>query len=315
MLRIGTLLVLLGGAGSIFALDPHKALTQFSMSVWTQHQGLPQDTIRAITQTGDGYLWLGTDEGLARFDGYEFSIFNRDRGDLPSNSITALAAGNEGSLWIGSRRGLTRYRDHRFLTYTRKEGLADDLVSALFVDHAGILWIVAGGNLSRFDGSNFTNFMRERDVPLRSVRAVTEDGDHNLFLSGDNSVVKMAGGKFVNVLDASTLKADFPQALQVDHAGNLWIIGVRGLIERLPNGAIKKYGAREGLSDSFGLNAIREDRGGTIWVGTDLGLARLEGTRFQARSQVDERAEVRCIFEDRGGQSLGRERPWTHPLS
>ena len=54
--------------------------------MWTQQQGLPQDTIRAITQTADGYLWLGTDEGLARFDGYEFVVFNRDHDNLPSNS-------------------------------------------------------------------------------------------------------------------------------------------------------------------------------------------------------------------------------------
>src|SRR5712672_1870607 len=103
MRRICTLLVLTGAVNSAVALDPHKALTQYSASIWTQQQGLPQDTIRAIAQTSDGYLWLGTDEGLARFDGYEFAIFSRDHGDLPSNSITALAAGNEGSLWIGSR--------------------------------------------------------------------------------------------------------------------------------------------------------------------------------------------------------------------
>src|SRR6202035_3444030 len=81
------------------ALNPGKSLTQYTRTVWTQEHGLPQDTIRAITQTSDGYLWLGTDEGLARFDGYEFIIFNKDRGDLPSNSITALAAGGDGVLW------------------------------------------------------------------------------------------------------------------------------------------------------------------------------------------------------------------------
>src|ERR1039457_1155947 len=301
MLRICALLVILGGVHSAVALDPHKALTQYSISIWTQQQGLPQDTIGAITQTSDGYLWLGTDEGLARFDGYEFTIFSRDHGDLPSNSVTALAAGRDGSLWIGSRSGITRYRDQRFRTYTRKEGLVDDLVSALFVDHAGILWIVAGGDLCRFDGSTFTNFIRERDLPLTSVRAVTEDSHHNIYVSGNNSVLKLDGGKFVDVFEPSALRADFPQAMQVDHAGNLWIIGVRGLIERLPNGAIKKYGAREGLPDSFGLNAIQEDRGGTVWVGTDRGLARLEGAEFRTRSGSDEHAGIRCIFEDREG--------------
>jgi signal transduction histidine kinase/ligand-binding sensor domain-containing protein len=301
MLRVCTLLVLLGTVYPAIALDPHKALTQYSSSVWTQQQGLPQDTIRSITQTSDGYLWLGTDEGLARFDGYQFTIFNRDNGDLPSNSVTALAAGHDGSLWIGSRSGVTRYYEHRFRTYTRKDGLADDLVSALLVDHAGVLWIVAGGNLSRFDGSTFRNFMRERDVPMNSIRAVTEDRDHNIYVSGNSSVVKLVGGKFLNVFEPSALRADFPQALQVDRNGVLWVVGIRGLIERLPNGAIKRYGAREGLSDSFGLNTVAQDRDGTIWVGTNRGIARLEGAQFRARQAPDEPSAVRCIFEDREG--------------
>jgi ligand-binding sensor domain-containing protein/two-component sensor histidine kinase len=303
MLRICALLAFLGAAREVCALDPHKALTQYSTSVWTQQQGLPQDTIRAITQTTDGYLWLGTDEGLARFDGYDFTIFNRDRGDLPSNSITVLAAGADGSLWIGQNSGLTRYRDRRFRTYTRKDGLPDDSISALFVDQSGILWIVAGGNLARFDGAAFTNFLRSRDIPLKSVRALTQDKAGNLLLAGNNAVVRMDGGKFILLTDPSSLAGDFPSALQVDHNGNLWILGVRGLIERLPDGRLRRYGSREGLSDSYGLNAIREDRGGTLWVGTDRGIARLEGSRFHTSSETAgaEHTAVRCLFEDREG--------------
>src|SRR5690242_17217645 len=141
-----------------FALDPRKSLTQYSRTVWTQEQGLPQDGVQAIAQTSDGYLWLGTDEGLARFDGYEFVNFSSHGDGLPSNSITALATGTDGSLWIGTRSGLTRYHENKFRTYTQKDGLPDDSVSALLVDHTGILWIVAGNNVSRFDGSRFTNF-------------------------------------------------------------------------------------------------------------------------------------------------------------
>ena len=89
---LSVVLTVLGclSARSGLALNRTKSLTQYTRTIWTQEQGLPQDTIRAIAQTTDGYLWLGTDEGLARFDGYEFVIFNKDHGDLPSNSITAL---------------------------------------------------------------------------------------------------------------------------------------------------------------------------------------------------------------------------------
>src|SRR6202035_2093717 len=147
MLRICALLVLLGGVHSAVALDPHKALTQYAISTWTQQHGLPQDTIRAITQTSDGYLWLGTDEGLARFDGYEFIIFNKDRGELPGNSITTLAAGRDGVLWIGTADGLTRYQNKHFHAYTTKDGLPDNGIAGLIEDHAGALWIVAGNYL------------------------------------------------------------------------------------------------------------------------------------------------------------------------
>src|SRR6476646_4124974 len=111
---------------SAFALNPAKSLTQYTRTVWTQEHGLPQDTIRAIAQTNDGYLWLGTDEGLARFDGYEFVVFNKDNRDLPSNSITALAAAPDGSLWIGTMGGLASYRGRHFRTYTTRDGLPDE---------------------------------------------------------------------------------------------------------------------------------------------------------------------------------------------
>ena len=80
---------------SAAALNPGKSLTQYSRLVWTQQDGLPQETIRAIAQTTDGYLWVGTDEGLARFDGYEFVVYDKTNGDLPGNSITALASAGD----------------------------------------------------------------------------------------------------------------------------------------------------------------------------------------------------------------------------
>jgi ligand-binding sensor domain-containing protein len=124
------------GSPALLGLDPRKALTQYTTAVWTQAQGLPQDTIRAITQTTDGYLWLGTDEGLARFDGYDFVTFTKSNGVIPGNSITALTASRDGSLWIATSHGITRYRDRQFRTYTTKDGLPDNVVSSMFEDHA-----------------------------------------------------------------------------------------------------------------------------------------------------------------------------------
>ena len=172
-------ILILGFARPATALDPHKSPTQYSRTVWTQEHGLPQDTIRAIAQTNDGYLWLGTDEGLARFDGYDFTNFNKSNSELPSNSITALAASSDGSLWIGTSNGLTQYRDRKFKTFTTKAGLPDDAITNLYTDHEGVLWIVAGIYLSRYQNGAFTNFAPGPNLPVTSVRWAREDANHD----------------------------------------------------------------------------------------------------------------------------------------
>ena len=103
------------------ALDPAKALTQFTHSVWVMEDGLPQNSIRAIAQTADGYLWLATQAGLVRFDGVRFTVFNTANTPLlTSSNILALLAARDGSLWIGTYGGgLTRLKDGTFTTATR----------------------------------------------------------------------------------------------------------------------------------------------------------------------------------------------------
>jgi signal transduction histidine kinase/ligand-binding sensor domain-containing protein len=292
---------LLAAGWNGYALNPAKALSQYSITVWSQQQGLPQDTIRAIAQTTDGFLWLGTDEGLARFDGYEFVAFGKDHGDLPSNSVNVLASGPDGALWIGTPNGLTRYAHGRFRTFTEKDGLPRNPVTALFVDHAGDLWIVAAGSLSRFDGSRFTNFFPERDIALRVVRGVWEDPSGILYVAGTSSVVRLENGKFRGIFEPSALANDFPGAVLKDHQGSLWILGYRGLIRQTPDGRISRYGAREGLTDPFELRDMKEDRDGNLWVATDSGLARLEGSRFHILADGTSQDGVRCVFEDRDG--------------
>src|SRR5215831_15106918 len=112
------------------ALDPSKSLTQYTRTVWTQAQGLPQDTVRAIAQTPDGYLWLGASEGLARFDGYEFTTYTQDRVQLPNSAISVLWVDRNVNLWIGTSSGLTLYSNGKFKTFTKEDGLPSGGVSS-----------------------------------------------------------------------------------------------------------------------------------------------------------------------------------------
>ncbi|HEX5431950.1 MAG TPA: two-component regulator propeller domain-containing protein [Bryobacteraceae bacterium] len=303
MRRIWASLLIAGAFSYVYGLDPHKALTQYSRTVWTQQQGLPQNSIRAIAQTPDGFLWLGTDEGLARFDGYEFFTFNKDNSGLPSNSITSLAASADGFLWIGTPKGLAVYDGKAFRTYTHRNGLADDSIGSLFSDHTGAVWVVAAGNLSRIENGRVINYRPEKDVPMEGVRGVTEDNARHILVAGWSAVARLRKGKFFPVIDASVLKDNLPLDIQTDHTGGIWIVGTRGLFQRSADGRTRTYRAREGLSDAFGISSVLEDRDGNIWVGTDKGLARLEGGRFRTRVEPGEqpRVSVNCLFEDREG--------------
>ena len=285
-----------------FALDPRKALTQYAQKVWTQEHGLPQDTIRTIAQTTDGYLWLGTDEGLARFDGYDFVVFDKDHNNLPGNSIAALAAGADGSLWIGTTNGLTRYRDRKFYTYTTKDGLPDDSIVDLAVDHAGTLWAVAGVDLARFDGARFQVFKAGKDIPVTTVQRVAEDRRHDLWVGGFGGVVKYSGSRFVPIIDAEALNSGNVTKIIRDSHDNLWIGSSQGLVLRSADGRIRKYDTRDGLPDIF-VRALQIDRDGNVWAGTNSGLARLRNNRFVTMSgpRGQDRDQVRSLFEDREG--------------
>jgi signal transduction histidine kinase/ligand-binding sensor domain-containing protein len=298
--------VLVAAAGLVFpraalALNPAKSLTQYTRTVWTQEHGLPQDTIRTIVQTTDGYLWLGTDEGLARFDGYEFVIFTKDKGDLPSNSITALAAAPDGGLWIGTTNGLTWHRGQQFHTYTVKDGLPDDGIAALLVDHGGALWIVAGIQLSRFQAGKFTNFSPGAQVPLDTVRSVAEDRGHNIWVAGYGGIVRREGERFVRVM-TGPFDTELVLVMMCDRDNNMWFAISKGLYVRSPAGKLRRYDTRDGLPDAF-VRSLWQDRDGNLWAGTNGGLSRLEKNRFVAPA-VDGSHDpdwVRSIYEDREG--------------
>jgi signal transduction histidine kinase/ligand-binding sensor domain-containing protein len=297
----GILAVLALGAllSPALALNPSRALSQYTRTVWTQEHGLPQDTVRAIAQTKDGYLWLGTDEGLAQFDGYDFVVFNKENGALPSNSVGALWAAQDGSLWIGTLGGLTRYRNGKFTTFTKKDGLSDPSINSITEDQSGAIWLVAGVYLNRFQDGKFTNYSPRQGLPIQALRTVYCGRDGSIYVAGFGGVVRLEGKQFVSVLGPL---GDIVIGLLQDRHGNLWVGGSFGLLTRSPSGELRRYTVQDGLPDNY-IRAVWEDRDGNLWAGTDGGLARLENGRFVSSPLgiTHEREWVRCIYEDTEG--------------
>src|SRR5438034_2134217 len=152
-------LLLLGGCGSALALDSRRELSQFSHEVWLTENGLPQNTVHSIAQTPDGYIWIGTEEGLARFDGVRFTVFDRQNTpELKSNYIRTLLADPKGVLWIGTAEGLVRLLDGKFTVFTTNEGLPSNTIQALYQDREGNLWVATATGLGLFKSGGLTTF-------------------------------------------------------------------------------------------------------------------------------------------------------------
>jgi signal transduction histidine kinase/ligand-binding sensor domain-containing protein len=288
------------------ALDPTRKVTQYIHRDWTQEDGLPQDTVRAITQTPDGYLWTGTEEGLARFDGYEFVPFNRRRGALPSNTVLGLDVSGDGTLWTATPSGLVSYSHGVFHTLTRAEGLTDLYIQSVSADQSkgsGKAWVVAGDAVCEVSGTGAHELIVEPKELSHKARIVRAGPDGALWIGGYLGIVRVDGARARIVVPLSKLHDIMPSSLLIDPDGTVWSGSQAGVTRFDPNtNSIRRYGTAEGLPDRL-IRAMLRDRDGVLWVGTNGGLARFENGRFHA-AVADPGAEqewVRALYEDREG--------------
>ena len=292
LLAIG-LLLLLGAraAGSPSVVD-------YTLTSWTQYEGLPAARVWAITQDRDGYIWIGTDAGLVRFDGVDFVAW-RDLHDsqLPRYEVTALYSAGDGSLWtgFGIHGGVARIRGGDVVLYGEAEGIASGFVTFITEDRFGTMWAGGLDGLRGFDGSRWTRVEPRSGLPEGPTVEVYLDPDRNLWVSHATGLFRQVGRdtflaepapeEFDSalaraVLDASASRAGSPPyrfGFLRDRRGGVWVgtagrglwIGRDGFGSELP--AVSNVSVQDGLSSDV-VQALFEDREGHVWVGTQSGL-------------------------------------------
>ncbi len=281
------------------ALDPSRAITQYRLQSWSTKEGLPQSSVEALLQTRDGYLWLGTQEGLVRFDGIRFVVFDKSNTKaLKANRVVALCEDRKGDLWIGTEGGgLTRLQQGVFTTWREANGLPNDRVRAVVEDASGVLWVGTDRGLARARGSEFTTVA----LPGRFVGSLHAAKDGTVWVGArDGSLRPMRQDQLGEPIPIPGSGA--VQALWQDEDGTLWV-GRRDALVRVGPGSVRAYTAREGLPGRS-VMAIRRDRDGSLWVGTENGgLARLRGDRFEVFTTREGLSNniVQEILEDREG--------------
>ena len=260
-----------------------KPVSAYRQEVWKTEQGLPQNTVPAIVQTKDGYLWVGTELGLARFDGLHFTIFDKSNTpELKSNVVDALIEDHSGDLWIGTAGGgLTRLRKGRFHTYTTKQGLSSDSVLSLLEDRTGAIWIgTDGGGVNRFENGRFFAYRRADGLADNEVFSLAQDHTGDIWAATHDGLSRISRGSIYNYGTEDGLPNSYVKCVFAPSRGGLWVGTYGGGLSRYAGGVFHTFTTRNGLT-SNSVVSLGEDRDGYLWIGTyGGGLSRFSGTSF-----------------------------------
>ncbi|MDQ3279983.1 MAG: diguanylate cyclase [Acidobacteriota bacterium] len=298
ILRLVIVLACIACASGAAALDPSRAIGLYPLDVW--RDGLPQYTIQAIAQDRAGYLWLGTFEGLVRFNGLRFDVFDEQRvPQLGSSQIRALCLDHDRVLWIGTTGGgLLQVRDGVPVPFAGSKSLPDANVSALLAARDGSLWVATRNGVARVRDERVESFRVADGLPNGDALALVEMHDGTIVAGTDAGVARFDGKRF-QVIPIGT-SAPRVLSMTVARDGALWLGTFDDGVYRVQGADQKHYGIESGLPPG-NVWTILGDRSGSIWIGSAPGgLLRLRGDRFEllSREQGLPNDAVRALFED-----------------
>lgn len=299
----------------------------FDFQCWQKEQGLPMESVRALAQTADGYLWLTDENRLACFDGLRFRPFatpaNLDCraisvmfGDsqgvlwlgcasnglfrlqnnqvaklegLPAKTVTALCEDNNGRLWVGTESGLAIYQGGHFSTLKGTEILKNRPVTSLFKDRQGALWVAAtGAGVFKFANNAWLSIKdKSVDGQLLSPHCVLVDHAGRLWVAaGEDFILCQEAGRWLRHRIPHNQAKSFISTMAEESDGTIWAGSTGGGLVQFNNGAFVPVPANSGLPGSS-IKSLFTDREGRLWVATDAGLCQLRRTIFTSLGQTE----------------------------
>ena len=289
-------------ASLVFALDSGKTPTQYAHRIWGQEEGLFQPTIYSILQTRDGFLWLGTQDSLIRFDGMHFREFNEGDSVLHQSLIRALLEDRAGDLWVGSvGSGVARIRpDGSLSRYTARDGISNDNAFCLDADSKGAVWVCTEQGLTQIAGEHLRAFSAAAGLP-GGIRSTCEATDGTRWAAGLNfGLSRWNGSRFENYSDSAIGPREKISALLCARDGSVWA-GAAGLVQIRRNGS-RRFTTRNGLPDNA-VSSLAESPDGSVWAGTDDGISRVRNGEISVYRTHDglSHSVVLSLYFDREG--------------
>jgi len=293
--------MLLAACPNAFALNPSLDVSQYAHTSWRIRDGFTKGSIRGIAQTPDGYLWLGTEFGLLRFDGVRIVPWQPPTDQhLPDNFIWSLLAARDGTLWIGTSKGLASWKDGKLTEYPE---LAGQYIFKVLEDREGTIWVggmgVPTGSLSAIRNGSVQRYGADGALS-RGVISLYEDSRGNLWAGVETGLWRWKPGppEFYPL----TGEPNGIWILGEDREGVL-LVGRKGGIHRFVDGRTESY-PLPGAVGQFRARRLLRDRDGGLWIGTeDRGLVHAHKGRADvfAPSNGLSGEDAYALFEDREG--------------
>ena len=306
-LAISILSIVIGAtpALAIDPRDPTDALTQYRIDGWRSEQGLPLDTVQVLLQTRDGYLWVGTGGGLARFDGLRFTTFEASSMPrLAAMPIFGLMEDAQGNLWIGHADGAVIYRDGTFREAFGRDVTNGRRVWSFAQAPDGAVWAATEGGLVHWKDGVKNVFRIADGLPVDRVRSVAFDRDGTLWIgSTGGGLVSFDGNRFTTLTPDSGFPHLAVRHVLADPAGGVWAATAGGGLAHVHRGTIRTYTTTDGLPTDQ-LTYLTRDTRGSLWIGTwGAGIVRLRDGKFTSISSDGGLAgdQIWSIHADREG--------------
>ena len=280
-------LLLLCFGTSVWAVDPSQRITQYAHTAWRIQDGIFSGEPTAIAQTTNGYLWIGTPNGLMRFDGVRFSPWVSVDGQPLSQSVYSLLADRDGSLWAGTGGGIVNVKGGALNKFPGAHGRVNSIIQ----DGRGVVWFTrsrvrdGGGPLCSVAANAVRCYGKAEGIPIPNADPLTEDPLGNLWIGGPTMVVRWAPGSsaaFTIGLLKSNEGLSGAAALAAGANGSLWVgMSRRGSqlgLQQLLNGTWRSFRAGKFDGTSLSISALYVDRHNSLYVGTyDQGIYRIQG--------------------------------------
>ena len=312
----------MAGCGHALALDPRTPLDGYARQVWNTESGLPQDSVHAMLQTADGFLWLGTEGGLARFDGYQFRVFDRDTiPALAGNDIRCLLEDHSGALWVGTASGLTRLKDGRARTFGPADGVPAGAVRSMVESGDGRLWILTAGGLTaakveHVDAAKISfRALSQHDGMLSdNVLSLASDAGNGVWIGTSRGLDHVMGMRVEHGPPVTVGKTIEAIAQVAGHPGVVLVASADGVFQ-VENGIATLVTKREALPIG-GIQTMLSTHDG-VWLSgrSNVSLVGPKGIRTFAAGAALPGTQVVTIAEDRDhavwiGTNAGLARFW-----